>query len=281
MTTLAFAGPALRLTSGDIEAEAAVLHCDPAVVHAVCDVESAGSGFLSDGRPKILFEAATFYKLTKGRFGQSNISSPTWDKSLYGAGGAHQYDRLAQAIALDREAALQSASWGLFQIMGMNFEVSGFDDVESFVAAMQAGENNHLDAFEKFCTANGLVAPLTGMPPDFATFARGYNGPGYAATGYDVKLAAAWRKWRAIPDPSANTAPRTDPATHYATLQYGSYGPAVTALQQRLVALGDRLSVDGDYGPATLAAVVAFQRAHKLLPDGIAGPATQAALAAA
>ncbi|MCC6559800.1 MAG: DUF3380 domain-containing protein, partial [Xanthomonadales bacterium] len=32
---------------------------------AVAEVESAGSGFLSDGRPKILFEGHVFSRLTK------------------------------------------------------------------------------------------------------------------------------------------------------------------------------------------------------------------------
>ncbi|HEY3624466.1 MAG TPA: glycoside hydrolase family protein [Roseiarcus sp.] len=39
-----------------------------------------------------------------------------------------------------------------------------------------------------------------------------------------------------------------------------------------------RLEVDGDLGPATLAAIKAFQANHALAPDGIAGPQTLAAL---
>jgi hypothetical protein len=35
------------------------------------------------------------------------------------------YPRLAQAIAIDRPAALRSASWGLGQIMGFNHELAG------------------------------------------------------------------------------------------------------------------------------------------------------------
>jgi peptidoglycan hydrolase-like protein with peptidoglycan-binding domain len=50
------------------------------------------------------------------------------------------------------------------------------------------------------------------------------------------------------------------------------------ALQQRLLDLGAAIIIDGDFGPATRAAVVAFQAANGLVPDGIAGPATKAAL---
>lgn len=58
-------------------------------------------------------------------------------------------------------------------------------------------------------------------------------------------------------------------------------GADVQALQERLKALGYTPGpVDGQYGPATAAAVSAFQAKHGLLIDGIDGPLTQAALAA-
>jgi len=281
--TLAFSGPATQLSSTDIAVEAAGLGCSPAVIRAVCDVEAAGSGFLPDGRPKILFEAHLFGRLTRHLYdrGYPNISSPSWDRSLYGAGGAHQYARLGQALALDRAAALQSASWGMFQVLGSNFAACGFGDVESFVSAMVAGEREHLDAFTRFCIANHLDDELRAVPPQFAAFARGYNGPGYAANAYDVKLAAAYRKWLANPAANDNPAPRTAVSKFYKTLQSGSTGEAVAALQSGLEELGFAIDADGDFGPETQWAVVAFQKAHGLTPDGIVGPLTRAAIDAA
>src|SRR5438093_1493392 len=65
-----------------------------------------------------------------------------------------------------------------------------------------------------------------------------------------------------------------------ATLKEGATGPEVTKLQEKLKTLGfDPGSVDGEFGPATEAAVIAFQRSEGLLADGIVGPRTQAALA--
>lgn len=81
-----------------------------------------------------------------------------------------------------------------------------------------------------------------------------------------------------LSDQEANGRPVT-PAPVRVVLLRGSTGQAVEALQCRLSALGfDTNGLDGLFGPATYAAVVAFQKAHELLPDGIVGPATYSAL---
>lgn len=73
------------------------------------------------------------------------------------------------------------------------------------------------------------------------------------------------------------TVPATVPAT---TLAPGATGPAVTALQQRLNALGYWLGpADGHFGNATEQAVYALQKAAGLGRDGVVGPLTSAALA--
>jgi len=65
-------------------------------------------------------------------------------------------------------------------------------------------------------------------------------------------------------------------------LKQASSGPDVKDLQQQLKDLGfDPKGVDGNFGPGTKAAVVAFQQSKGLQADGIAGPATLAALQAA
>ncbi|MEK3935909.1 peptidoglycan DD-metalloendopeptidase family protein [Sporosarcina sp. FSL W7-1349] len=54
--------------------------------------------------------------------------------------------------------------------------------------------------------------------------------------------------------------------------------PDVKRLQQLLINVGQKIAVDGEFGPATEAAVKAFQKAAGLVVDGSAGPATLAAL---
>jgi hypothetical protein len=163
-------------------------------VRAVCDVESAGGGFLPDGRPKILFEAHIFGRLTHNQYDRShpNISAPAWNHALYGAAGAHQHDRLNEAISLDSTAALEAASWGMFQILGLNYGRCGFSSVEGFVAASQLSELDQLKAFSAFCRSSGLVRFL--VSHDWLRFALGYNGPGEAQNNYHGKLAQAYAR---------------------------------------------------------------------------------------
>jgi peptidoglycan hydrolase-like protein with peptidoglycan-binding domain len=60
------------------------------------------------------------------------------------------------------------------------------------------------------------------------------------------------------------------------TLQMGDQGPAVSTLQRQLKEAGHHVSVDGEFGPRTRAAVEAFQREHGLTADGVVGPKTWA-----
>lgn len=61
-------------------------------------------------------------------------------------------------------------------------------------------------------------------------------------------------------------------------LRRGARGDDVRFLQKRLNDHGSHLGVDGDFGRLTLGAVVGFQAARSLVPDGIVGPRTWGAL---
>ncbi|GAB4115139.1 MAG: hypothetical protein Fur005_23040 [Roseiflexaceae bacterium] len=73
-------------------------------------------------------------------------------------------------------------------------------------------------------------------------------------------------------------APADAGTSTHPTIRYGSRGPAVEELQQKLNDNGatPALDPDGIFGPLTRAAVIAFQQQYSLDPDGIVGPLTWA-----
>ncbi|MBK6973024.1 MAG: DUF3380 domain-containing protein [Sterolibacteriaceae bacterium] len=186
-----------RLGEGDYLRAAQSLACEVACVKAVTEVESRGGGFLASARPKILFEAHIFSKRTQHKYDTTHpdVSSAKWDKKLY-KGGEKEYARLAKAMSLDRRAALESASWGLFQIMGFHYRKTGFASIDAYVEAMFESEGRQLDAFINFIQANGLDERLRSRR--WAEFAKGYNGPRFAENQYDRKLQTAYEKHRAL-----------------------------------------------------------------------------------
>ena len=182
------------ITESDYERAAQALGCDIPAIKAVCEVEAPRGGFLDDGvTPVILFEAHHFSRLTGRQYDQShpNISSPKWNRALY-VGGMREHRRLADAAAFDREAALQSASWGKFQIMGFNWTLTGAKSLQEFINDMYKDEGAHLDAFVGFVKNSNLATALRAH--QWGAFALGYNGNGFAANQYDTKLAAAYLK---------------------------------------------------------------------------------------
>jgi peptidoglycan hydrolase-like protein with peptidoglycan-binding domain len=183
-----------KLAMADYQAVANAMRCEIAAVRAVVSVEAAGSGFHSDGRPKILFEAHWFSDLATEDYDDDypSISSPVWNRDLY-IGGVGEWDRLYLACTLDRAAAMKSASWGLGQVMGFNHKAAGYGDVEAFVRDMHLSEGKQLMAMFNFIKTNGLDRAL--IRKDWATFARGYNGESYRANAYDEKLADAYDQW--------------------------------------------------------------------------------------
>jgi NlpC/P60 family/Putative peptidoglycan binding domain len=61
-------------------------------------------------------------------------------------------------------------------------------------------------------------------------------------------------------------------------VQQGERSHAVAAVQQRLAANRRCVAVDGEFGPQTRRALVAFQRDHGLTADGVVGASTWGAL---
>ncbi|HJT01682.1 MAG TPA: N-acetylmuramidase domain-containing protein [Terriglobales bacterium] len=256
MASLPFQGKAAALSSDGLAEVAACLGVYAPEIWTVLAVETSGCGYLPDRRPRILFERHIFHQLTQGQYADRYISHP--NPGGYGRRGAHQYNRLGRAINKDRAAALQSASWGIGQIMGMNYARAGFQNVEDMVAAMSESEDRQLTAMGAFLRSTKLAASL--QAHDWASFARGYNGPNYAINRYHIRLNSEYQKFStgALPDLS------------------------VRAAQLYLTYLGfDPGGIDGVAGEHTLAALAAFQNENRISPTTIVDASCVAQLQAA
>ena len=90
-------------------------------------------------------------------------------------------------MGLNEHAALNSASWGIGQIMGMNSGIAGFSSVEAMVAAMTDAEDAQLAAIAQCLIRRRLHAALASH--EWEALAKGYNGPNYKNNHYDSRLA--------------------------------------------------------------------------------------------
>ena len=187
---------------------ASTLGIEEAAIKAVSDVESSGNGFLSDGTCKILYEPYTFSSLTKHIFDShgviiNNITYPLslsgkWDSKICNYGPYNiQWNKLNEAIKLDKINAIKSCSWSKFQIMGYNYQTCGYKDVITYMNDMQISEKYHLNSFMNFIKSNqNMFQSLKNK--NWSLFAEKYNGPSYKQNNYDSKLLESYNKYSKI-----------------------------------------------------------------------------------
>ena len=193
-----------HLTDEDFCLAAKLIDCEPAALKAVQKVETGGrGGFFAPSKPAILFEGHAFWsqlkqrRINPERFAAANpgILYPRWSKAHY-KGGLAEYARLEQARKINVDAANASASWGMFQIMGFHYALCGYKSVSQFVAFMSQTERNQLIVFCRFIRKSAGMLPAL-QAKNWASFARLYNGSGYAENQYDKKLLNAYRTFAA------------------------------------------------------------------------------------
>ncbi|CRL97409.1 spore cortex-lytic enzyme [Pseudomonas sp. 28 E 9] len=207
-SSLAGGDCAQLLRNHDLITAAERLGVPLATIYAVNEVESKGKGFLENGKPVILFERHVMYRqLAKVRHNGDDpaqikrhadelaATNPALVNPKAGGyiGGTAEHQRLAMARQIDDTAALESASWGAFQIMGYHWQRLGYASVKEFVAAMSAGESQQFDAFTCFIETDPTLHKAL-KARKWAEFARLYNGPDYLRNLYDTKLQRAYER---------------------------------------------------------------------------------------
>lgn len=186
-----------RITQKDYIEAANKLGCDVNILKSLAYIEGRGMAFFTSGDPILLYEPYVFGRLTKHKFSDKKVIiagreyplslEGTWDKkkAMY-VGGESEYIKFRAAVQLDRDATIKACSWGKFQILGMNHAIAGYETPQKFLEAMYKDEKEHLKAFVNFCSNTNIKKAL--RKKDFDEIARLYNGAGYKANNYHIKL---------------------------------------------------------------------------------------------
>jgi len=226
------------LSEDDWEKYAKDLGCEANVLKAIAQVESGGRDafwIINDTTahrvyaPKIMFERHYFSRLTGGRYDQTHpdISWPipyrkaklqgTHDEKM--ASGTvsktdirdnqQDYLRLINAYRLDDQAALQSASWGKFQVLGVNYLACGAKSIEEFSMSMCKSESGQIQWLAGFIRnkprawkdqknkAQGKEISLWDAVKfkNWDAIAFNYNGPRYKENDYAKKMKDAYEAY--------------------------------------------------------------------------------------
>ena len=187
--------PAAR--SADIVSLAEQIGVPPRNFRAVARAESGSSGWDKQGLLACLWER--HYLWRRVRVAVPLLSNPkpggyTIDADRDGV--CDSWEKLADATGLfGFNIAAECASFGKFQIMGAHWKALGYRSVADFIWQLSRDEVAHYDAFLRFVSVNNLIPALkrvNGNPENCRDFAHGYNGKGYEAGGYHLKIASAW-----------------------------------------------------------------------------------------
>ena len=194
------------ITQQQVEQLAKEFGLTSALVWTVIDTECSGRGFASDGRIKIQHEPHDFAKrLDKlgidnelkmvGRSANGlKIYEVTANGITYRNGvDVHSKEWAAYEVAksIHLEAANESTSFGMGQVMGFNYRLASgkdkFKSAQEMIEAFSTGEYAQVRGMLWYCANCGIIDDL--LRHDWHGFAWVYNGTGYLAQGYHTKLS--------------------------------------------------------------------------------------------
>jgi hypothetical protein len=255
--------PAVRIEIQDVAAR----YSAPAHrLMAVVEVESAGVVFWNvNGKsvPAARPEGHYFYARLKGSQRDEAVRQGLAHPRMGGVPVPRQreavYSMIDRMIAINEQAAIESCSWGLGQVMGANWRELGYSSARALYDENQSGLSGQVECMMKFIVKNGLLDEL--QRGDFKAFAARYNGPSYAVNAYDTKMATAAAKYeRVLQGPKEAQA---------------VFSEEVKRIQKNMADLGYfKGAIDGTEEADLNEAISCFQRENGLVVDGRYGQMT-------
>lgn len=163
---------------------------------AFIEVESGGKAFdKSTGRLIIQFEPHWFKK--KAPYAPSGA----WSVNKVDV-QSKEWIAFNDAAKYNREAAIESTSLGLPQIMGFHFKRLGYSSASEMFSDFMASEINQIKALIKFIETDAKLAGAMNKQ-DWHTVASIYNGAGYLELAkrlgrepYNITLRKSYDKYK-------------------------------------------------------------------------------------
>jgi len=170
------------------------LNIDPNLLAAVILVESSGSGFVN-GNLKIRFENHKFVAFSgntdlfiydkkeswKGHKWRNNVLSQ-W-RDVHTGNQDSEYLAFKFALTLNEDAAYQSISMGMGQIMGFNYSVTGYHSAKEMYKDFNSGHKSQIKGMVAFISNYSNGKGLKALQnSDLEKFVTLYNGSGQVST---------------------------------------------------------------------------------------------------
>lgn len=169
---------------------------EPTAFAAIAQVESGGiATTLVNGHqePLIRFEGHYFDRRLnpqdQAKARKLHLSSPKAGDIANPNNQADRWAFLNRACSINRNAAYESTSWGIGQVMGAHWEWLGYANVLALVQEVRASVQGQITLMSRFIRHSNLSQTLNNH--EWSSIARHYNGPQYAKNRYDLKLAKA------------------------------------------------------------------------------------------
>ena len=174
-------GNGCNINDNDYEIAAKELGIEKEVLMAIAKQESKGSSFQAVKQATILFERHKMYSLlikkgnTKASVDALSIEHPSIvNKNSGGYNDMTSYDKLKTAKSIDYDCAVQSCSWGKFQVMGFHY-ANLYSSPRELEKAMNMCELQQFKYFVLYLKkTNGMVDALKNK--NWEGIATLYNG---------------------------------------------------------------------------------------------------------
>lgn len=165
-----------------------------AVLLAFIEVETGGHGFSNDGKIVIQFEPAWFRK------NAPFVPSGNWSLNKVEKQDA-EWKAFNEAFRLNANAAMESTSIGLGQIMGFHWKKLGFNSVGEMWDDAKKGIENQITQIIQFIFSSEKLKTAIANK-DWHTVATIYNGAKYKELAkrigrepYNISLEKAYLKY--------------------------------------------------------------------------------------